>query len=488
MRKIAKPIINKISPIDAKKENVISMSYNGILPYSNRLVIYDADTLLSVYDRTQNSYNLTHVLSADTLKNGIKYAAQAQVFDINGNPSALSDKVYFRTLATPLFYFSNIHDEDIIDNASVYAILNYEQENWEDIAEFRFYLYDEVKNLLIESETYYSTDYLTYSYKGLNDDHFYYIRAMGITVNGIQLDTGYIKIFVNYENLGKYKLIEAKCNEYNSVVTYQTHFVVIHASETESTGAPYEYYDGWINLLGKTLVYNENFLVDGDFTISIRGMDLYRNTTILKCSNDKYGFTLSSYIYDDGQMRYKLTVPNGLCNYILYSEPLLPDPLDIIAVHIRRVNNVYQLYCYIEYEMPKRNMWFGEKRPTSSTLDWYDIWIENGEDDTTRVDKEDVNIFYQENEPIILADKKYDIWIGDNDIIELREDYFDIFSNVFLGIDTPDDDLRLRDAWINTDNSPDIYVEKISLNYCSSEDEPELFIGDEHNTIWIGGE
>lgn len=410
---MAKPIINKILPIDAKKENVISMSYNGELPYSNRLIIYDAVTLLSVYDRKQDSYNLTHTIPANTLKNGNKYAVQAQVFDSVGNPSVLSDKAYFWTLATPLFHFSNISNEDVINNASVYAVLTYEQEDWEDIAEFRFYLYDDLKNLLLESETYYTTDNLTYSYRGLNDDHFYHIRAMGITVNGILLDTGYIRIFINYENPDEYKLIDAQCNEYNSVVTYQTNFVVINLSDSASTGAPYDFYDGYIDLIDKTLVYDENFIIDGDFTMSIRGTNMYRTATILKCSNDRYGFTLSSYIYDDWTMRYKLTVPNGICSYILYSEPLLPETWDIITIHIRRINNVYQLYCFVEpgADVTLNTMWFGETKPSGELTD-YEIWITNGEEGVTRVDRDSVTIFISKDEPKFLADKKYDIWIG----------------------------------------------------------------------------
>ena len=72
-------------------------------------------------------------------------------------------------------------------------------------AYFRFYLYDEVKNLLVESEAYYNTDVMNFPYRGLEDDKFYYIQARGATQNGIQLDTGLIKIFVNYENPEKFK-------------------------------------------------------------------------------------------------------------------------------------------------------------------------------------------------------------------------------------------------------------------------------------------
>lgn len=411
---MAKPSVVRLTPQDATQDFKITMTYSNTLPYSNRIVIYDATTLAVLYDNTTTNlnYSIEHIVPANTLTNGKKYAIQGQVFDINGNGSSLSDKMYFWCLATPSFYFENIENGKIFDTASIFATLVYEQSDWEDIGEYRFYLYDEIKQLLLESESFYDTEHLTYSYKGLSDDKFYYIRAVGSTVNGIQMDTGYIRIFINYENQEDYKLIYAECNENNSIVTYQTNFKVINPSGTKD--GDFEYENGWINLIDKTLIYDQNFIVDGDFTISIRGRDMYKNATILKCLNKKTGFTLSSHIYDDGSMRYKLVVPNKLCNYILYSDPIVPSGLDIITIHIRRINNVYQLYCFLEFgeTNSSRNMWFGTTQPSLSNVENYDIWINVENDGIVRVDKNDVNIFYQKDEPSLLVEKDYDIWLG----------------------------------------------------------------------------
>lgn len=405
---MSKPIINVIKPFSATQDNIVSMSYIGNIPYSNRIIVYDALTLEVLFDDTSVGFTLNHTIPANTLTNGKKYAIQGQVFDSSGNASALSDKSYFWCLDTPSFYFSNINNEDTITTASFYATLVYEQSDWEDISEYKFYLYDEVKNLLLESEMFYTTDNLNYAYRGLEDDKFYYIRARGVTVNGIELDTGYIKIFANYENEEEYQLIYAECNNENSVVTYQTNFVVINPSDTSTE---YEYENGFIDLIDKTLVYDQDFIINGDFTMSIRGKDMYRTATILKCSNENMGFTLSSYIYDDLSMRYKLTVPNGLCNYILYSEPIMPEIWDIVTIHIRRINNVYQLFVFVEEgEETKYNMWLGENRPTSSNLAQYDIWIDV-DGSTVRVDKDNVTVFYQNDEPTLLAEQN-NIWIG----------------------------------------------------------------------------
>ena len=76
----------------------------------------------------------------------------------------------------------------------------------------------------------------------------------------------------------------------------------------------------------------------------------------------------------------------------------------------------YQLYCFIEEDVVETyNMWFGQTRPTSSPLAMYDIWIDIDEPGVTRVDKDNVNIFYQKDEPILLAENKYDIWVSEEE-------------------------------------------------------------------------
>lgn len=410
---MAKPSVIRITPQDGSKDFKISMTYSGTLPYSNRIILYDATTLSVLYDNTTTNlnYSIEQTVPANTLINGKKYAVQGQVFDQNGNASSLSDKMYFWCLATPSFYFDGINDGQIFDTASIFATLVYEQSDWEDIGEYCFYLYNDDKSPCIKSEIFYGTDHLTYAYRGLEDDKFYYIRAVGTTVNGIELDTGFIKIFVNYENPEDYKLIYAECNENNSVVTYQTNFIVINPSDTTTE---YEYNNGLINLIDKTLVYDKDFIVSGNFTMTIRLKDAYKNATVLKCSNDTMGFTLSSFIYDDGFMRYKLLVPNGLCNYVLYSDPIMPEALDIVSIHIRRIDNVYQLYCFVELGENEEihNMWFSESQPSLSQVDNYDVWINIDGKNTVLIDKNDINIFYQEYEPDLLVENDCDIWLG----------------------------------------------------------------------------
>ena len=127
-------------------------------------------------------------------------------------------------------------------------------------------------------------------------------------------------------------------------------------------------------------------------------------------SNDNLGLTLSSHIYTDNKLRFRLLVPNGAGNYLLYSEAQVFDNDDMVTIAIRRKNNVYQLKIFIELGLGKDgNIWYGTERPPRNLMNNHDIWI-NTDGDNYVVDKNSYTIYLDESEPLnaILND----IWIG----------------------------------------------------------------------------
>ena len=411
---MAKPVVNNIFPFDATVDKQITFTYTGDLPYQNRLIIYNADTLEPIYDTTTPSRVLYCTLPANVCVNGTKYAAAVQCYDMYGVASSVSDKRYFWCLEQPAFYFSNVVDKQTVTTSSFYAEVFYSQTQGESLAQFQFFIYDSNKVLLSESQVFYSTDYLTYSYSGLEDDTVYYIRAKGLTQYGTELDTGYIEIDVDtaYDN-AEFNNINAKCNENNGLVTYYTNFTIVNSDED---GSDYEYDDSYINLVDRELNYSTGLSVSGDFILCIRIKEYYKTDTLLTVSDESYGFTLSSYVYDDLYMRFKLTVPNGLTPYILYSDPYIPEPSTVFTIYVKRINNIYQFYVFTSELVTENDMHFGINEP-EVTLDpvspnMYDVWIDNDNDPTEKILRDEVNRFIMDEEPIVLADKPFDIWIG----------------------------------------------------------------------------
>ena len=122
---MARPIIMKIQPFDANKDFEITLSWMGNRAHANRIIIYDNNTNDVVFDDTISSYALKHTIPAYTLKNNKKYYIQAQTYDVENVPSALSNKVLFYTFATPDFYFEDLSENPIISNSSFAATVHY---------------------------------------------------------------------------------------------------------------------------------------------------------------------------------------------------------------------------------------------------------------------------------------------------------------------------------------------------------------------------
>ncbi len=398
---MAKPILLKIKPFDAKCDYEVSMSYSGNLPYSNKITIYNAESLSVVFTDTVSTHLLKHTIPANTLTNGTKYAIECQMFDSKGTASVLSDKVYFWCYETPTFEFEGLNNEDTIENSTISLTLKYWQSSYEKLYSFKFFLYDSYKAVLNQSDMSYDTSNLTYEFKGLGNRTVYYVRATGITNDGIELDTGFIQVFTDFANPNTYARIYTECDENGTIHGYTNITMIEPTAEPDD----YEFDGGYINLQDNTLVYDQDFLVSGDFTISIRLKGLKSNVDILKASNSSTGFTLSNYRFDDG-IRFKLVVPNILTDYILYSEPLVINSSDVICIHIRRINNIYSLKVFVEAIDSRVAMHFGMDLPTNVSN--YDVWIDLDQD-TVKVSKDDVVVYYQEEQPTDI--KQYNVWI-----------------------------------------------------------------------------
>ncbi|MDE6748894.1 MAG: hypothetical protein K2K21_07525 [Lachnospiraceae bacterium] len=401
---MAKPMIQKILPFDANKPAEISLSWTGNRSHANRIIIYDNETNDLIFDDMVSTFSLKHTIPAYTLTNGKKYVIQAQTYDEENIASPLSDRVLFYTFETPDFCFNNIPENGKVTNASFLASIYYYSSDFEDISTYKFYLYDSTKRQLLESKPLNDSLKINYQYCGLENNTVYYIRCLGVTVNGLELDTGFIEISVKYENPNAYARLYTTALPSQGCVKVDTNLIIIQYNGTDS----FEYADGMINLIDKTLYYNEGFLIEDDFTVIIKGINLWQNAEILKMSNGKQGLTLSSHIYHEGKLRFRLLVPNGISNYLLYSDPQVFENQDMVTIVIRRKNNVYQLKVFVELGFtPEGNIWYGTQRPVNAEK--YDSWI-NVQGDTFMVAKDDYTTYLDDIEP---SDAEVnDIWIG----------------------------------------------------------------------------
>lgn len=340
---MSRPIIKKISPFDGTEGGNIYIAWTGNRAYANRVIIYDNETNNIVYDRKITTYELKHTIPAGKLSNGKSWVIQAQVFDEEDIPSALSEKYSFYTFKRPTFIFNDLPEDHKITSTSFIATIHYFSEDWENISKYVFYLYDSSKIKIVESSEMTDDANISYTYRGLENNALYYIRCTGITVNGMELDTGYIEINVKYKNPNTYATIYTTPLPSQGCIQVSSNLVMIQYNGTND----FTYKDGKINLINKTLYYDEGFLIENDYTLILRGTNLWQTAEILRMKNKDLGLTLSSRIYTDDTLRFRLSAPNGICNYLLYSNALEFTNNDMVTIAIRCKNNVYQLDVFV---------------------------------------------------------------------------------------------------------------------------------------------
>ncbi len=341
---MSRPIIQKILPFDGDQQQDIFLSWTGNRAYTSEIIIYDNTTNTEFYRNTSPPYELKHTIPAGTLPNGKIWNIQARVYDKEELPSPLSEKVLFYTFQRPVFAFHSIPDSHIITSASFTASIAYDSPDWENISSYVFYLYDASKRLRRQSDTMHDIFNIQYDYRGLDNNTDYYIRCTAVTVHGMLLDTDYVKISVKFEDPNTYARLYTRVHPDQGCVQAASNLIMIRYNGTED----FTYENSMIDLVGKTLYYDEGFLIENDFTMIIKGKNLWQNAEILKMKNADLGLTLSSHIYTDGKLRFKLLVPNGVCHYLLYSDEQVFGMDDMVTIVLRRKDDLYQIKVFVE--------------------------------------------------------------------------------------------------------------------------------------------
>ena len=350
-----KPIISTITPWDATVGSNITFSYSGNLPVTAKGIIRNASTLETLCTLTGNVVGgsgdtFMFFIPPDSFKadpldtnaNGYKYCIQLTVYDSQNHASAISDKAYFWCLATPECYYILPIDGSEIGNPFINLELSYHQDNGEKLYTYRHYLYDEGKNIVASSDTFYDDTGMTYSFKGLNNRTFYYVRTQGRTKNGMLVDTGYVKVLINYGEEETYSVLGLESDS-NATVFGDTNLICIEADEDP---AYYIFLNSYVQLIGKKVTYQTNYSIFRDFTIQLKITKLKYNGLILKMYNKDNPdciITLDSYVFDDGLLRYCLKAFNGIATYVLYTPGIEVDHDDIMVINIRRIDNVFSL-------------------------------------------------------------------------------------------------------------------------------------------------
>lgn len=336
--------IYPIVPFDAVIGGTIKFNWSGNQAFKNRCIIKNNETAAVVYDKTINSFKYEHPLDLTmaTLSNGNKYNAFITVFDkdnVESDPQQIGQA--FICLKSPSFAFTNIVSNQVISASSYTFSLSYSKENGELLDSWSISLYTKSHSLLSTSGTQYDTSVLSHTFNGFTNKNEYSVRAVGKTVNGIDVDTGYINLSVTYSIRDVFSLLEPTNLAKQGCIQIRSNIVSSEGHpESEAVFINGEYVD----LKNNSLSYTEGFALKGDFSLAIVFYNAEPNQEILKLSSSTSNaldisitYRIGKFGTDEMRACYELKATSYWVHYVRYSNIIaLPQNDDKIGVLVYR--------------------------------------------------------------------------------------------------------------------------------------------------------
>lgn len=348
---------NRISK-DATKDFKITYSWDGnnSQQIGNVIYIYDNETNELAYtEQFDNFYKQECLIVANSLSNGKLYKVSVAVITSEGT-SKTSEPMLFHCYSTPIFVFTNLVQDQIIQTDTYEFELSYEQSEGEELEEYYITVYTGTQEEIYTSLPSYDTENLKIKVSGLNNNTQYYIKAFGQTVTGMSIETESIHITVRYLQPDVYSLIELSNNFHGGYITIKSNITSLrgrvyqNGEEIDGTFIDNEYVD--MTDPTKILKFSEGFNLPNIFTIMLKGYGFKRNEYVLSFYNGKY----RAYIYyrigkydsvnNVEKAFFELKV-EGELTYTIQSNYIdVPSDIGLIGFMISRENNYYELIAH----------------------------------------------------------------------------------------------------------------------------------------------
>lgn len=343
--------VHQIEAFDATQDKVITFGYSGAQCIKNKIAVYENETNAVVYENTVTTFSLSHKIPMAMLTNGVAYKCTITAYYMESNveksvTSSLSN--VFICLSTPEWGL-NISDGAIINNSYFTFIPNYSQAQDETINEYYIVIYNASGSVFWFSDALYDVNIQT-TVNGLPNDTILYIRAYGTTINGFKFDTRDtitgldIKVSVDYIAPTLYSLAYLENNKWQGYVKVKTNVASIEGY-TASGNDPVFIGGQYIDLTNESVIFDENFTINGDFILQKVGYNISINKPYLKLIGENYEavITFRKGTFEVGEKVFaEIKVKDT--DYVIYSNLLeVPLPTDIIHLWLQRKNGLYMI-------------------------------------------------------------------------------------------------------------------------------------------------
>lgn len=378
-------IIYPITPFDATVGGSIRFSWSGSQSQVSVVIKSGSD---EVYSATVTT-NLHEVAipAGSNLENGNVYSAFIRVKDSAGVWSEVQPLgSRFLCLQTPEFGISNIPSSNTIPSSAYTFSIAYAQQNGEKLSSWSVSLYSADKIEISQSGLQYNIANTegengsisaneSWTFSGFDDNVSYFIRALGRTVNGISLDTGYLSITAQLKSSKIFTQLEVDNMPEQGGIYIHSNIVSSEGKVYNAEGVevdpiteglvvtgPYrdpltnEWTNGGYGIDLRPdyyMTYNDGFEIDSDFSMSLifYGMkpnDEIQTFTILDGEEEvlvHVYYRAGKFSANTNQACFELVVDNAK-RYVYFSNIIeRPSETDKIGLVIIRSGGAFYLYC-----------------------------------------------------------------------------------------------------------------------------------------------
>ena len=400
---LVKPIAQGISAFDATQDQTFSFtSSGGSQVVANQITIRLQDDNSVVYQNKVETYRFEQTVPANTLTNGNYYNFYFNTYDVGGNESEDSNVIQFYCFDTPTLTLTNLPLSNLIEASGYTFGVTYNQIQGELLNYLKFYLYDDLNNLVSESDFYYGTSELPnnfeHTFNGFENNGNYKVEVIATSVHGMIVNTTYSFIArYYYPEIFSLINLENVCDK--GYVKINSNIVITDGeTPTEPTYIDSEYldaheYDNWVQ-------WTEGFSIKTSFTFSAF-MKVGRLGRFAIIGTETNGFTID------------------LIREIPYGETTVKDRFEVNG-YIDGIKKVHQTSNYVDIvnQQSYYLVWF---RKSGNT---YDLQLDVLERGTDVMNWEDSNIDFERVSDFTWTDEEY------NQGVEFVSQADDI-SNIF---------------------------------------------------------
>lgn len=341
---LTKPLLlNSNIVIDATENYTFKFNViGGDQVVKNEIKIQEIATNTVIFNDTTTSFQLQHIIPANTMINKKEYKVRVRTYNINNEVSVWSDYCIVKCFAKPIVSITNlqtgVNGKTIVNNQT-YIFQGNIVTDGDTLQSYKYYLYDDGQVLLDSTPSLFD-GLLQYQFTGLKDGVKYYIELRVLTQNNVEASSGLILFTPTYIK-PRVKNVLKLTNDYNNAgIKIETNVIQVVFRKL-SGNISYEI-DDWIDLKqGSIIAENKDgFSLKGNWTLKMWVKDLVEDKPFLTLY-DKYNNTIEFIMYND---RIHVFKKQGANITHIYSEILgITSGNDVIFIFAQKENEFIEI-------------------------------------------------------------------------------------------------------------------------------------------------